>query len=287
MKYDYIYDFHREVAVVLLNKKAGVINRECEEIIPPDKYDFIFSFNSNNLAHVILNGKNGVIDINGNEILSIDYDSIFIQDEYITVTLNKKEGLFDINGMQLIPCIYDSMWAARYNNLFVVVSKKKCGLFNVLEREEVVAPIYDSIRDFQVDGTAVVYLNNTKATINSSGEIVTPFKKYKKEVKKVIKEKKIVISEKELLEVEQLQKQAEEIINGSKDINTSIEMYKCLLGLNDEEIKEFVDDKYKEEIDNDTIMYFMEYDYWVDDNKNIRDVIRMCKRLIKKFGDIK
>lgn len=50
--------------------------------------------------------KAGVIDINGREIVPIEYDRIFAYAYYIVVTKDNKEGLFDRSGNKLYDPIY-------------------------------------------------------------------------------------------------------------------------------------------------------------------------------------
>ena len=65
-KYDYIYDYQEDRAVVMLNDKWGVIDRSGKEIIPP-KYDFICSYQKDR-ARVRLDDEYGIIDLDGNII---------------------------------------------------------------------------------------------------------------------------------------------------------------------------------------------------------------------------
>lgn len=76
------------------------------------------------LAIVKLNGKYGIINIDGNEILPIKYDLIenfCIPDGYLIVHENKKVGLFDTLGKEIVPTIYDYIRTDSYDIGFIVV----------------------------------------------------------------------------------------------------------------------------------------------------------------------
>ena len=65
-EYDFIHAYQEDRAVVELDGKLGIIDRSGKEIVPP-KYDFIRVYQEGR-AVVRLDGKYGVIDGDGNII---------------------------------------------------------------------------------------------------------------------------------------------------------------------------------------------------------------------------
>ena len=79
-----------ESITILLNHKWSVINREGKTLVPPGKYDYIDAFDACGLARVKLDAKEdfinpekstqnrwGIIDLQGEEILKLEYSSIW------------------------------------------------------------------------------------------------------------------------------------------------------------------------------------------------------------------
>lgn len=99
------------------DKKEGYCDISGREIIAPGRYDdvcyhegYILSESDDLWAFscikVELNGKVGLYDINGREILPPRYDKVYPWKEkgykYIRVEVNNKEGIYDINGREII-----------------------------------------------------------------------------------------------------------------------------------------------------------------------------------------
>jgi hypothetical protein len=87
-KYDYIYEFINDFALVKLNDNWGFINEKGVEICSI-KYDDVLDF-ENEYARVRLNDKWGVIETNGDEICKIKYD--FNEIDYILEQYIKNQG---------------------------------------------------------------------------------------------------------------------------------------------------------------------------------------------------
>jgi hypothetical protein len=99
--YDGYYDrataFRHGVAVVQINGKWGIINQKGIEIIPP-KYDHIDSF-ENGYAKVKIEGYNGLSNLNGELIVQPHYEFIsYAGDGLFRVEQGDKIGYFDSRG---------------------------------------------------------------------------------------------------------------------------------------------------------------------------------------------
>ncbi len=95
--YDAATEFQHGVAVVQVNGKWGIINRRGIEIIPP-KYDKIEHF-ENGYAKVRIEGFNGLSSLDGQVIVKPDYEYIsYAGDGIFRVEQGDKIGYFDQNG---------------------------------------------------------------------------------------------------------------------------------------------------------------------------------------------
>ena len=93
--------------IVILNDKEGYINIKNEYILPLI-YDRIWKF-SDGIAPVKLNGKCIYIDKQGTQVIPYSYeDNYHFKNGVARVKLNDKYGYIDLNGNQIIPCAYDS-----------------------------------------------------------------------------------------------------------------------------------------------------------------------------------
>jgi hypothetical protein len=90
-------EFKHGVAVVQVNGKWGVINQKGIEIIPP-KYDKIESF-ENGYAKVRIHGFNGLASLDGNLLIKPDYEYIsYAGKGLFRVEKGDKLGYFDTEG---------------------------------------------------------------------------------------------------------------------------------------------------------------------------------------------
>jgi hypothetical protein len=109
-KYDSVSPFNEEgLAVVKLNNKEGLINKEGVELTPL-KYDSVSPFNEEELAVVELNNKYGFINKEGVEVIPLKYDGYiysFNKEGLAVVRLNNKYGFINKEGVEVIPLMFD------------------------------------------------------------------------------------------------------------------------------------------------------------------------------------
>ena len=104
--YELIGYWDDDLGIVRLNGKWGVINTEGKEVVPL-KYDDVEYFHEG-LAAVKLNGKWGFVDKEGKEVIPLKYDSVGSFHEGLAgVLLNGQGGLVDKTGKELLPCVYN------------------------------------------------------------------------------------------------------------------------------------------------------------------------------------
>lgn len=100
-------------------------------------------------------GKYGVLDRKGSEILPVNYDRILrFNEQVIFVKKDGKDGLTDLNGAEILPVIYDEIKPYK-DNLLLVKQKGRLGIAD--ETGKIIIPVqYDRI-----------YLQNDKFYVQS------------------------------------------------------------------------------------------------------------------------
>ena len=125
--------------VPFLTKKGkyGYVNADSLESISSKEYDDASCFSNfnnpdiNDLALVELNGKRGMIDRNGEEIIDVIYDEIiYTEQSIISVKLNNKVGILNDKGQVLVPIIYDKIRDKKGEFVITNLDKKE-GVFHV------------------------------------------------------------------------------------------------------------------------------------------------------------
>jgi hypothetical protein len=107
-KYDFADAFSEGVAVVSLNGKFGLVNTLGEQLVP-FKYEKILSA-SEDLVAVRLNGKWGFINLSGETAVMFKYDDVrSFSEGYAAVMMNKRWGFIDAQGNQVISFKYTSV----------------------------------------------------------------------------------------------------------------------------------------------------------------------------------
>lgn len=182
--YDDIWHFNHGLARILQNGKFGFINNRGKEIIPP-KYDRAKSFR-HKIAIVGKESKYGIINTKGKEIVAIDYDSITWYDRdvswsdtpasrnLISIEKDGKCGFLNNEGKELTPLKYDAINIYCIEGKIKVKIGDKYGFIN-LQGEEVIPVQYHSLSEWK-DGYCVATLDEYDGIIDSTGQVVVPFK---------------------------------------------------------------------------------------------------------------
>ncbi len=178
--YEWAGEFHNNRAVVgrerILSTKGniyGVIDKEGMWKVRP-KYDDISDF-SRGLAAVCLNGKKGFIDINGNVVIPLVWDTVtsfgtgglaFARANYPMVSC-----MIDASGKQQLMLPLECQYARSFSeNMLAAKGEQGWGYID-REGKWVIAPEYDEIGDFS-DGVAPVCKGEKWSFIDSEGKEV-------------------------------------------------------------------------------------------------------------------
>jgi len=175
IKYDFIDNFYQDLDIVMVDKKYGIINSKGKEITRV-KYDKV-DYHDNGLLTVLIDKKYGIINTEGTEITPIKYDVILIRNNMIIVKNGNKCGALDLNGFEISPFIYEDIkplsWTDDCLKFYIVRLEKKYGLVN--EKFEKITEIkYDNI--FFFAGAINVEVNGKYGFLNEQGEETTEIK---------------------------------------------------------------------------------------------------------------
>ena len=160
-----------------------VINEKSERIFQNyDKVEVLYNYDENNnlwyeenILKVQKDGKYGLINLDGKEILACTYDEINVipgtKSVYVT-TLNNEEGLVDSKGSIIIDNKYAEITSLtnKYENGFIV--KNDQGKYGVINYDKTIGleEKYDEIKNVYGNSMYVVKEANTWKIVNSEGE---------------------------------------------------------------------------------------------------------------------
>lgn len=164
------YEYEWKYSGIIRVEKNGLLGAICVrngeiKVITEPKYYYLSAFETNGEQAYFStsapdeNGTNGIIDINGNEIIKFEGKDLQVLSEgrYAACDYNGKWGYLDQNGNVVIPFKYDEAQAFN-NGLAVVKLNQKFGLIDRAGKE-VLQFYFDSIR---VEDNNIVVEENGK-----------------------------------------------------------------------------------------------------------------------------
>ena len=139
-QYDEAESFNNGFAEVKLDGKWGIINHTGKEVISC-KYDQI-GYGNDGVKKVNIGSKWGIIDKSCKEILPIKYDDIEWTEKFITVKLDNKLGILNHNGNCILSTEYDEIKNMRciYSSTHIEESRyysvKKGNKYGIIEYDK-------------------------------------------------------------------------------------------------------------------------------------------------------
>jgi len=157
--------------------KYGVVNNK-GQVIVPFEYDFISEFNQG-LAKVEKNKKYGLMDINGNLVIPVMYESLYHCDNSgwpKPVKINGKAGAINRKNQLVIQATYRFL-DCFYNGLAVVsdAAGETYGIIDSTGKTVIPVGIYQSLSSEFNNGLALAKKNDLWGFINKAGKEVIPF----------------------------------------------------------------------------------------------------------------
>ena len=150
----------------------GLMNLQGEMIISP-VCDYIGDIDKVGRFIVQYKGRYGVVDINNQNVIPIEYDEIrrasFYSDDcdLFIVKSSSKMGLINSNNELVIPFIYDDM-ASFHDGIISVCLDRKWGYYDTKKERLIIQPRYDKAEPFY-GGCASVSLGEQKIIIDTDG----------------------------------------------------------------------------------------------------------------------
>jgi hypothetical protein len=156
--------------------KFGYVNKKGVVVIPPrwNKAEEFYQ----GIAYVTLNNFVGLINRDGNEIVSPKYDHVWcgeyegVPKSIFPVQMNGKWGFISSPDKLLVPFIYEEATAFE-NDLAIVKRNGKYGIVNQ-NFEEIIPTMYDELL-FPSEGFVSVQKDGKYGVVNLNNELVVDF----------------------------------------------------------------------------------------------------------------
>ena len=179
---DIIYNSYNKVYIVKRNGKQGIANEKGDIIIEPKYTNITFGGTYINATE---DGKNKVLDLNGNEITNGYISNVPTSDGEHSIVYDN-EGIYKIidnNGNVVVDKNYTNIEEIN-NNYYIVASNTNNGIID-LTGKSLVELKYNSI--FKLDNTELLQANisatSTVSLINKNMEIIATVEEAEIEVK--------------------------------------------------------------------------------------------------------
>jgi hypothetical protein len=169
-KYNFAYFFQDGYARVKLNGKIGLINKNGKEVIP---LEFQEMDHLSKIYSTKKDGHWGLIDTNGRVLIPFKYDRIYdYKNGRAIATLNSKYGVVDTLGQELVKFEYERI--IHKKNLYFVVKNNKHGIIDY--NGKIILPcVYKLIYGFNYD-RGIISGDSTSGYINENCQVVIPLK---------------------------------------------------------------------------------------------------------------
>lgn len=176
-EYDKVTFFNNDRAIVGNKKKEGIINSKGQEITPLI-YDELSHNELSTFIIANLNGKYGIIDVNGKKLVEFKYSELStLRNDTLIAKINDNYGLIKTNGEIILPFDYELILNSSYgfhlNDILIIRQKGKSGLIRT-NGKIVKESIYDYISSYNLK-FANITLNGKSGIIDLEGNEAIPF----------------------------------------------------------------------------------------------------------------
>jgi hypothetical protein len=170
-EYDYLTKISDQLYRARKNKKLGIIDIQGNEIIPIE-YEYIGNITDNKTIQIRKGNKHGIVNEQGNIIIPCEYDYILKVNSYYIVRKGDKRGVIDFYGKTIIPCEYD--FVVNDIDLFRVRKGDKWGAIN-FDGKMIIPLEYDYLNVFE-NGVSKGNKNGYIGYINKNNQVIIDFK---------------------------------------------------------------------------------------------------------------
>jgi len=113
------------------NGKGAIIKNKKE--ITNYEYQKIEKVELESLFMVEKAGKYGVLNMEGEEIISPEYEELYVEGVNIFANKNTENYIFDLNGNKLTSIVYSKKYKTQNENYFITINDE--GLYGVEDKE--------------------------------------------------------------------------------------------------------------------------------------------------------
>ena len=167
-KYDNLSNYSKELARIREDGKSGLINKKGQEIVSC-VYDAIYPLYSDGFLRVKKENKYGFLNNKFKETIPCVYDDIgdSFTDGVVKVKKDEKWGFIDKSNKVVVPLTYEEIGDSFSENLVCV---KKNGMWGFVDKSnnEVISYLFDSESSFS-EGLAAVKKEGKWGYINKKG----------------------------------------------------------------------------------------------------------------------
>lgn len=137
--YDEVRCFVGDKCMVKIRGKASVIDINNKALIPFEYDEVVVLPDAENIYQVSLDGKYGLTDASNNRLTEIKYDKIISYNNgYRKVMENGKYGLINEKGKEIVPCRYGNLYTFDEKDRLRVFLDGKWGIINL--KNELIIP---------------------------------------------------------------------------------------------------------------------------------------------------
>lgn len=157
------------------NGQYGIIKNN--DVFINYSYQGIEYDNDNKLFELRRNGKLGIIDYNGNQIVPVEYNEIVRNGMYIkAVKSEEKSDIYDTSGNKITNFEYTSLMKTQNNNYYISIDEND--LYGIINNnnEEIIKNKYSYIEYLFQDYFIAAKENGYLGVIDSKDKIVVDFK---------------------------------------------------------------------------------------------------------------
>jgi hypothetical protein len=157
---------------IVKNGKLGIAFPDSSTMIEPI-YDELTCPSEDGYITVTKNHKDGVINLNNQIVIPIEYDELgYVNEGLVTVNINGRTGVLNLKNELIIPAKYSGLTGFSNRRAFVKKIKKYALITN--DGKILTDFIFDDVYPFKL-GFAAVRINRKWGYIDTNGATIIPF----------------------------------------------------------------------------------------------------------------
>ncbi len=164
-EYDYLEYIYDDYFIASSNQKYGIVDTDGNELLS-FKYDFMQKIANTKIVQA-LNNENNVIDlICGNEVIvSMENAHLYVNEKYINILSDSNSIYVDFDGNILnnTQLLDAQLYASNHNGKWGFINKSG---------EFIIQPEFDFVTEFNEYGFAGIKQNGKWGSINENGEVI-------------------------------------------------------------------------------------------------------------------